>query len=238
MRLKIVFLICIFGGLNALQQEKRLLVNDPQMMETQIVELQRQVQLLKEEMTKVTQNNNYGTTYTIWGKRICPQLSNTTTLYSGVVAGSFFTETGNGANTLCLPHDPDSVDANFPIHQSDGIAHLYGGEYQFSFKNVVYQDDVPCAVCRVTQATSALIIPGKLSCPSGWVKQYQGFLTSNAYNEQKSEYLCLDDNPDFIERSRVNENGKLFHPVITVCGTLPCPPYKNGTYVPCSICTA
>ncbi|XP_061195593.1 short-chain collagen C4-like [Saccostrea echinata] len=177
------------------------------------------------------------TTYTIWGKRTCPQLNNTKTVYSGIVAGSFYSETGNGANTLCLPHDPDSIDAHFPIHGDGGLAHLYGGEYQFSLKNVDYQEDAPCAICHVTAATSAIMIPGKLTCPVGWVKQYQGFLTSNSYTEQKSEYLCLDDNPDFFERSGANENGKLFYPVVTVCGTLPCPPYKNGTYVPCSLCT-
>jgi hypothetical protein len=82
------------------------------------------------------------------------------------------------------------------------------------------------------------MIPGKLSCPAGFMKQYQGFLTANDYGSQKSEYLCVDDNPDFLEGSRQNENGKLFYPVITVCGTLPCPPYKNGDYVACSVCTA
>ena len=81
-----------------------------------------------------------------------------------------------------------------------------------------------------------MMIPAKLTCPSGWSKQYSGFPTSELHGTVRSEYICLDEDPDFIERSRVNENGRLFYPTVTVCGTLPCPPYKNAVLVPCVVC--
>lgn len=156
--------------------------------------------------------------------------------FIGTAGGSFYTDTGGGVNTLCLPHNPDFLPDHFSYLQQYGVGYLYGGEYQFSLKNVVVQDDVPCSVCRVNIASSIMMIPAKLNCPSGWSKQYSGLLTSELHGTVRSEYVCLDEDPDFIERSRVNENGRLFYPTVTVCGTLPCPPYKNATLVPCVVC--
>lgn len=156
----------------------------------------------------------------------------------GTAGGSFYSDKGGASNTLCLSHNPEFLPDHFPVKYSPGeIGFLYGGEYQFSLKNVVIQDDVPCSVCRVNMATSAIMFPAKLSCPSGWKKQYSGLLTSERHDHTRSEYLCIDEDPDFIERSRVNENGRLFHPTLTVCGTLPCPPYRNASYVPCVVCS-
>lgn len=143
---------------------------------------------------------------------------------------------------MCLPHHPEPLPDNFPFvfqdNNKDNVGYLYGGEYQFSLKDVVLQDDVPCSVCRAKMATSTMMIPAKRSCPSGWTKQYTGFLTSERHNYVMAEYLCVDEDPDFVERSRVNENGRLFYPVVTVCGTLPCPPHKNLTMVACVVCSA
>lgn len=76
-----------------------------------------------------------------------------------------------------------------------------------------------------------MMIPAKRSCPAGRTKQFKGFLTCERHIYVMAEYLCVDEEPDFVERSRVNENGRLFYPVVTVCGTLPCPPYKSSTFL-------
>ncbi|XP_061178102.1 short-chain collagen C4-like [Saccostrea echinata] len=244
-----------------LNDEKRLLLSDPQLMQSEIHALQQEVeyfrvlakefqaqkqenQALKTEVADLKQkfqllessSKKSGSIYTRWGKHSCPKLNGTELVYDGTAGGSYYSETGNGANTLCLPHDPELLPDHLPLTPS-GFSHIYGGEYQFSLGKVVIQDDVPCSVCHVKMATSSMMIPAKRSCPTGWSKQYSGILTANSYGYDKSEYLCVDEDPDFVERSRQNEEGKLFYTVKTVCGSLPCPPYKNATVVSCVVCT-
>lgn len=52
-----------------------------------------------------------------------------------------------------------------------------------------------------------------------------------------SEYACVDKATEAIAGGSKDENGKLFYPVKTVCGSLKCPPYIPNTDVLCVICT-
>ena len=45
---------------------------------------------------------NGGVTYTRWGKTSCPTVSGTELVYSGITAGSWYADTGGGANYLCI----------------------------------------------------------------------------------------------------------------------------------------
>ena len=47
-----------------------------------------------------------GVTYIQWGKKQCTA-GGVQTLYSGVVAGPSYTNSGGGANTQCLPLNPE-----------------------------------------------------------------------------------------------------------------------------------
>lgn len=157
----------------------------------------------------------------------------------GLIGGSSSSEPGNGVNTLCLPHDPEALpDHVIPLVQATAnYGHLFGAEYHFSFNKVVIHDDVPCAVCLAKMSATTLMFPAKRTCPPSWIKQYSGFLGSNYYDYGKNEYLCLDENPDYIERSRENIAGLFLYPVKSVCGSLPCPPYKNSTLISCVVCS-
>lgn len=156
----------------------------------------------------------------------------------GFSAGGLFNAKGSATTTLCLPHDPDAAPAGVPFSSHYGV--LYGSEYEFGFKNIAYNDDVPCAVCFNSQAASNMI-PAKSSCPSSWTKQYDGFLTSGgSYSDHYgAEYLCLDENPEYMTDGarQHDENGRLFYPVHAVCGSLPCPPYQNSQTIACVVCT-
>lgn len=113
---------------------------------------------------------------------------------------------------------------------------VYGAEYQFSYGNVGIDDDVPCAVCYVPAAV--LMIPAKTTCPPNWTLQYSGILTTNSDDfNSSSDYVCLDDKPQYIEGTRRNDDGKLFYPVHAICGALPCPPYVNYAYLRCCVCS-
>lgn len=155
----------------------------------------------------------------------------------GFTSGSQYNEKGNGVNTLCLPHDPENLLTTISVSTGNDYAHLYGAEYQFNIGRIHIDDNVPCAVCRTKMASSTIMIPGKRSCPIHWQKQYTGILTASWYDYQESEYLCIDEDPDYVEGSRRNENGRLFYPVKTVCGSLPCPPFENGNLLSCVVCS-
>lgn len=159
---------------------------------------------------------------------------------TGITAGKHTSSyTGSGTNTLCLPHDPDSLPSDFPTTTySSRYASLYGAEYQFTYKNVAVDDDVPCAICKVKPATATMMVPAKLSCPQGWTLQYHGYLSAAYYSEQPTDYICVDSDPEFFEGLRqVNSDGHLLYPVRSYCGALPCPNYKSGQYLSCAVCT-
>ena len=46
-----------------------------------------------------------GVIYTRWGRKDCPNTTNATLVYFGRVVGEHYTNTGGGANYLCLPED-------------------------------------------------------------------------------------------------------------------------------------
>ena len=153
---------------------------------------------------------------------------------TGIAGGGQYGESGSGSTYLCLPHDPDIAPSNFPyvLDSSSYVARVWGAEYQFSYRNAKVDDDVPCATSLYTKAVTSMMIPGKSSCPAGWRKQYSGYLCANHYaHPAASEYACVDDDPQYFEGRRQNLDGKLFYPAITVCGSLPCPPYESSKYL-------
>lgn len=69
-------------------------------------------------------------------------------------------------------------------------------------------------------------------------KQYHGLLCVNMYGHPAaSEYACVDSEPQYFEGKRGNSDDKLFYPAVSVCGSLPCPPYENSKYITCVVCS-
>ena len=50
-----------------------------------------------------------------------------------------------------------------------------------------------------------------------------------------SEFACVDRDTEAIAGGSNNENGRLFYPVKTRCGSLKCPPYAADTEVLCVV---
>lgn len=138
-----------------------------------------------------------------------------------------------------MPHDPVSLPSDFPTTTySSSYAILYGAEYQFTYKNVAINDDVPCAICTVKPATTTMMIPAKLDCPQNWTLQYHGYLGASYYSDRGTEFICVDSEPEYFEGLRqVDNDGLLIYPVQMRCGVLPCPKYKSGQYLSCVVCT-
>ncbi|CAH1801505.1 unnamed protein product [Owenia fusiformis] len=188
-----------------------------------------------------------GAVYVRWGRTTCP--NNAENVYSGVMGGSFHSQTGSGANFLCLPKEPEwgKTVAGF---QSD--ARIYGVEFG-NFENSpfltdnfpdpskpanwLYDHDAVCAVCRVQQRNSKVMIPALKSCPELWTLEYKGYLMSQQISHQKSEFICFDEAPEADIAGHENRDGGIIRVVEGACGSLPCPNYIDGYELTCAVCT-
>ncbi|XP_035685755.1 uncharacterized protein LOC118422342 [Branchiostoma floridae] len=182
----------------------------------------------------------WGSVYIRWGRTTCPNDTETSLIYDGIAGGTFYTHRGGGANYVCLPKDPEwgvFTDGN------QDTAHMHGAEYELSHGNSPFQGasvhnhDVPCAVCHVASRGSKLMIPARLSCPSGWTREYKGYVMTESLSHYRSEFVCMDGEPETRPGGHVNHNGALFYPVEARCGSLPCPNYVQGRELTCVVCT-
>ena len=86
----------------------------------------------------------------------------------------------------------------------------------------MYTEDAPCSVCRSSRLT-VIMIPGRNQCYPGWTLEYKGYLVAGASDHTAaSEYVCLDDRPEVLQKGHADEEGKLFYFVEGRCGSLPC----------------
>ena len=108
----------------------------------------------------------------------------------GYVGKSHYTH-GGGVNYLCLPDTPDHPEGASSGFQSQ--SYIYGTEYEHDgspvFSEEHHNNDVPCVVCDVIGRSRTLMIPAKMTCPEGWVKEYQGLLMAQ-HHGQKGVYMC------------------------------------------------
>lgn len=153
--------------------------------------------------------------------------------FSGFAGGSLYDHTGAAAEFVCLPLDPDLI-SGF----TSGTAYVYGSEYDTNEFGHRSGNDLHCSVCRSKVQSSDLMIPGKSSCYDGWTMQYHGDLVAGAnIHKAATQYICLDEHPDALTAGQDDHDGKLFYPVLAVCGSLACPPYEDGKYLTCVVCT-
>ena len=185
--------------------------------------------------------NGGGTVYVRWGHDQCP--STAQLVYSGRAGGPNYNHHGGGSNPQCLPLDPNFLT---PISGSQAFrALIYGAEYQTHTDSNSHvhgrQDhDVPCAVCHVSNRTAVYMVPAKYTCPTGWTREYYGYLMAEDTNSdrQRTQYTCMDAALRPANGSSTsNHNGLVFYFVEGRCGSLPCPPYDETRELSCAVCT-
>ena len=177
-----------------------------------------------------------GNTYIRWGRTVCPSVSGTSMVYSGWAAGSHFSHGGSGANYICLTTTPQYL--NFSS-ATDSPGLVYGAEYEAVTNQPnfgVNDQEVPCAVCHATQR-SVLMIPGQYTCPTGWTREYNGYLVTTYFGYPRTTYECMDADPEAIPGGSSNQDGALFYHVEARCGSLSCPPYDNTKELTCAVCS-
>ena len=121
---------------------------------------------------------------------------------------------------------------------------IYGAEYQTATdsNSLVHgrnDHDVPCAVCYVSNRTAVYMVPAKYTCPTGWTKEYQGYLMAefSGNDHRRSQFTCVDSELKPANVSTVNHDGLLFYFVEGRCGSLPCPAYNQTGELSCAVCT-
>ena len=120
---------------------------------------------------------------------------------------------------------------------------MYGAEHQThtdsnSPVHGHHDNDVPCAVCHVSNRTALYMVPAKYTCPTGWTREYYGYLMAEYYKDHhRSQYTCVDIALKSVVGSSANHDGLLFYFVEGRCGSLPCPPYDNTKELSCAVCT-
>ena len=171
-------------------------------------------------------------TYIRWGNSTCPYGADT--IYSGVVAGSFYTHEGAAVDPLCLPLDPQYLQYRSGYQN---WVQLVGTEYQTGGTPLDHSHarNVPCALCQVYGRTNKIMIPSHYECPSGWRREYYGYLMAG-YQSHKAatQFTCIDESVEQIPASGSNTNGKLFYTVEAHCGHfIPC----SDKELTCVVCT-
>ena len=185
------------------------------------------------------EERNGGTVYVRWGHDQCP--STAQLVYTGRVGGPHYANGGGGSNPQCLPLDPNFLTS---ISGAQYRSYMHGAEYQThtdSSSQVHGRNnhDVPCAVCHVSNRTAVYMVPAKYTCPTGWTREYYGYLMSSYHgsDRRRIQYICIDADIKSVVGSSADTQGLLFYFVEGRCGPLPCPPYDNTRELSCAICT-
>ena len=184
--------------------------------------------------------SNGGVVFTRWGRTTCPTTNDTELLYKGIAAGSHYSQSGGGANYICLPDKPEFL--SYIPGASQYQSYIYGAEYQSYINSGPFSQlndhNVPCVVCYVSTRVSYLMIPAKITCPKTWTTEYQGYLMTERYSHRRNAvYECVDKDPESIPGSIANKNGALFYHVQAQCNGLLCPPYDKEKELACVVCT-
>ena len=177
-----------------------------------------------------------GVTYTRWGNNKCP--TGVELVYSGTMAGTHYTQSGSGANFLCLPEEPNYEALN-TIEISPQRSDLYGTEYEYPIAGI-HDHGAPCAVCYVYGRSAKIMIPATTDCPSygGWTREYYGYIMSGHFSHVgRSEYVCIDKDQKSRPGSAGDQNGALLYHVRATCHGIHCPPYNPSEVLTCVVCS-
>ena len=171
-------------------------------------------------------------TYIRWGSSSCPFGADI--IYSGFAAGSWWEHQGAAANPLCLPPDPKYLKYKLGYQ---GWARLHGVEYETGGTPLDHSHDrnMPCALCQVYGRSNKIMIPSHYECPSGWRREYYGYLMAGGHQyNAASEYNCIDESLEQIPGSGADDNGYLLFRVEAYCGSyIPC----SDKELTCVVCT-
>ena len=149
------------------------------------------------------------------------------------MAGSWYEHEGGAVDPLCLPPDPQYLKYQ---NSYQGNARLYGAEYQtYGPLDHSHNRNVPCALCQVVGHSNKIMIPSHYECPTGWRREYYGYLMAGGHGHKAAtQHTCVDKSLELIPGSGSNYDGYLFYAVEAYCGHyIPC----SDKELTCVVCT-
>ena len=175
-----------------------------------------------------------GVTYHRWGKSTCR--SGATLVYGGKTGSSFTDDRGGASNYVCMPNEPQYTLRYLPGVQ--GYSYVYGTEYEYAPPGYnVNNHNAPCAVCYVATKLTTIMIPAHTSCPTGWTREYYGYLASERRIYHRTAYVCVDVAMESVPGSFAHIRGGHFHFVEAHCNGVSCLPYSNEKELGCVVCS-
>ena len=131
-----------------------------------------------------------------------------------------------------MPNDPQYT---LPFQPGvGGNSYVYGTEYERSLVSGRAQYNAPCAVCYIPTKHTVIMIPAKTTCPSGWTREYYGYLMSENIIFPRTMYECVDRSIESVPGSQGHHDGG--H-VEVHCSGMACPPYDNEKELTCVVCS-
>ena len=179
-----------------------------------------------------------GVSYTRWGRTTCPTTDGTQLVYEGAVVGSQYPQ-GGTAEFLCLHSEPEFLQTTPGQQHQRGK--LYGTEYEPfasppAFTNI-FRHEAPCSICYTSRSTK-ITIPGKITCPDSWTREYHGYLMGGMHTGHYSRVpICVDVNAESITGNAGQSTTSYLYFVETTCIGISCPPYSDGAEIACVVCT-
>ena len=175
-----------------------------------------------------------GVSYNRWGKSTCR--SGVERLYAGRIGSSYGNHKGGGANYVCMPDNPDYTLSFEPGVQNQGL--IFGTEYEHARVSGRNNHNAPCAVCYIPTKHTAVMIPAKTTCPSGWTREYYGYLMAeHSTGAYRTMYACIDKDMETIPGSASHiDGGHLYH-VEASCNGFACGPYSDSKELNCVVCS-
>ncbi|KAF8789616.1 Stonustoxin subunit alpha like protein [Argiope bruennichi] len=170
--------------------------------------------------------------YVHWGKKECGNKASNP-LYVGYMTSFLEDGIGAGTNYVCLPEKPNlSVDSD-AVGLNERTSKLAAVRYMnmsmFSGRGKRIEGLVtPCVVCETPNRPTVKMFPSMGFCPGDWVTEYTGYIIGNFQGKLRSEFTCIDQNPDVYN----NTSKARAEPFI-----LPVKLETNKNSIPCTVCS-
>lgn len=117
------------------------------------------------------------------------------------MGGARFDDEGSGVDYQCLPLNPDWLDYNINITAQSLMRSI---EY-YTKDSGIFEDETGakravCAHCYIPGRTAVTMIPAKTECPSGWHREYYGYLMSSGFwQKHPTTNICVDADPEYAD---------------------------------------
>ena len=179
--------------------------------------------------------------YTRWGRTNCSATEGTQLVYAGAMVGSQYPQAGT-AEYLCLHNDPQFLETS--PGQQEHRTKLYGTEYEPVSSPPAFLDmrrhEAPCSVCYTPSRSTKITIPGRITSPDSWTREYYGYLMGAMHisSHRSRVPVCVDVDAESIPGSASTPTTTSFlYFMETTCSGISCPPYFDGAEVACVVCT-